>query len=76
MKYHAPGPGGDCSASKVPVIPSQAHQVPAATVTTTVAVAYTADIGDSRRLRWSHGSTVTTEMREDRPGFRSPQTRG
>ena len=39
IKYQVPGPGGDCSASKGPVNPYQAHRVPAATVTTTVAVA-------------------------------------
>ena len=48
IKYQVPGPGGDCSASKGPVNPYQAHRVPAATVTTTVAVAYTANIGDPK----------------------------
>ena len=48
IKYQVPGPGGDCSASKGPVNPYQAHRVPAATVTATVAVAYTANIGVTR----------------------------
>ena len=65
IKYQVPGPGGDCSASKGPVNPYQAHRVPAATVTTTVAVAYTANIGDTRRPRWSHRSRATTKNHQD-----------
>ena len=60
IEYQAPRPGGDCSASKGPVNPYQAHRVPAATVTITVAVAYTANIGITRRPRWSHRSKATT----------------
>ena len=36
--------------------------MPAATVTTTVAVAYTANIGVTRRPRWSHRSKATTKI--------------
>ena len=39
IQYQIPGPGGDCSASKGPINPYQAHRVPAATFTTTMAVA-------------------------------------
>ena len=67
IKYQVPGPGGDCSASKGPVNPYQAHRVPAATVTTTVAVAYTANIGDTRRPRWSHKSRATTKIHQATP---------
>ena len=45
MKYQVPGPGGNCLASKGPNNPYQVYRLPAATVTTTVAVAYTANIG-------------------------------
>ena len=74
MKYHVPGPGSDCSASKGPVDPYQALQVPAATVTTTVAVAYAANMVVTRRPRWSEGRRATTEIRQDGAGFRRPQT--
>ena len=72
IKYQVPGPGGDCSASKGPVNPYQAHRVPAATVTTTVAVAYTANIGDTRRPRWSHRSRATTKIHQATPSFPRP----
>ena len=55
MKYQVPDPGGDCSASNGPLNPYQAHRVPAATVTTTDAVAYKANIGVTQQPRWSHG---------------------
>ena len=72
MKYQVPGPGSDCSASKGPVNPYQAHRVPAATVTTTVAVAYTANIGVTRRPRWSHRSRSTTKIHQATPSFPRP----
>ena len=71
-----PGPGGDCSASKGPVNPYQAHRVPAATVTTTVAVAYTANIGATRRPRWSYRSRATTKIHQATPNFPRPQSGG
>ena len=43
--------------------------MPAATVTTTVAVAYTASIGVTRRPRWSHRSRATTKIHQATPGF-------
>ena len=72
IKYQVPGPGGDCSAFKGPVNPYQAHRVPAATVTTTVAVAYTANIGVTRRPRWSHRSRATTKIPQATPSFPRP----
>ena len=72
IKYQVPGPGGDCSASKGPVNPYQAHRVPAATVTTTVAVAYKANIGVTQRLRWSHRLRVTTKIHQATPSFPRP----
>ena len=44
-QYRVPGPSDDCLASKGPFNPYQGHRVPAATVTTTVAVTYTGNIG-------------------------------
>ena len=76
IKYQVPGPGGDCSASKGPVNPYQAHRVPAATVTTTVAVAYTANIGVIRRTTWSHRSEATTRIHQATSSFPRPQTGG
>ena len=76
IKYQVPGPGGNCWASKGPVNPYQAHRVPAATVTATVAVAYTANIGVTRRPRWSHRSKATTKIHQATPGFPRPQARG
>ena len=52
IKYQVPGPGGDCSASKGPVNPYQAHRVPAATVTTD-AFPWGAGHGT---LRWTRAS--------------------
>ena len=72
IRYQVPGPGGDCSASKGPVNPYPAHRVPAATVTTTVAVAYTANIGVTRRPRWSHRSKATTKIHQATPNFPRP----
>ena len=72
IKYQVPGPGGDCSASKGRVNRYQAHRVPAATVTTTVAVAYTANIGVTRRPRWSHRSKATTKIHQATPSFPKP----
>ena len=72
IKYQVPGPGGDCSASKGPVNPYQAHRVPAATVTTTVAVAYTANIGVTRRPRWPHKSRATAKIHQATPSFPRP----
>ena len=54
----------------------QLHRVPAATVTTTVAVAYTVNIDVTRRRGWSHGSKATTEIRQDGQGFPRPQAGG
>ena len=48
----------------------------AATVTTTVAVAYTANIGVTRRPRWSHRSKATTKIHHATPGFPRPQSGG
>ena len=76
IKYQVPGPGGDRLASKGPVNPYQAHRVPAATVTTTVVVAYTANIGVTRRPRWFHCSKATTEIHQATPGFPRPQAGG
>ena len=50
--------------------------MPAATVTTTVAVAYTANIGVTRRPRLSHRSKATTKMHQATPGFPRPQSGG
>ena len=50
--------------------------MPAATVTTTVAVAYTANIGVTRRPRWSHRSKATTKSHQATPGFPRPQAGG
>ena len=72
IKYQVPGPGGDCSASKGPVNPYQAHRAPAATVTTTVAVAYTANIGVTRRPRWSHRLRTTKKIHQATPSFPRP----
>ena len=47
--------------------------MPASTVTTTVAVAYTANIGVTRRPRWSHGSKATTKIHQATPSFPMPQ---
>ena len=69
IRYQVPGPGSDCSASKGPVNPYQAHRVPAATVTTTVAVAYTANIGATRQPRWSQRSKATTKIHQATPCF-------
>ena len=49
--------------------------MPAATVTTTVAVAYTANIGVTRRPRWSHRSKATTEIHHATPSFPRPASR-
>ena len=76
IKYQFPGPGGDCSASKGPVNPYQAHRVPAATVTTTVAVAYTANIGVTRRPRWSHRSRATTKIHQATQSLPRPASWG
>ena len=46
--------------------------MPAATVTTTVAVAYTGNIGVTRRPRRSHRSRVTTKIHQATPSFRRP----
>ena len=46
--------------------------MPAATVTTTVAVAYTANIGVTRRPRWSHRSRATTKIHQATPSFPRP----
>ena len=46
--------------------------MPAATVTTTVAVAYTANIGDTRRPRWSHKSRATKKIFQATPSFPRP----
>ena len=48
--------------------------MPAATVTTTVAVAYTAKIGVTRRPRWSHRSKATRKIHQATPSF--PRTAG
>ena len=50
--------------------------MPAATVTTTVAVAYTANIGVTRRPRWSHWLKATTKIHQATPSFPRPQTGG
>ena len=50
--------------------------MPAATVTTTVAVAYTANIGVTRRPRWSHRSKATTKIHQATPDFPRPQAGG
>ena len=50
--------------------------MPAATVTTTVAVAYTANIGVTRRPRWSYRSKGTTKIHQATPGFPTPQSGG
>ena len=42
------------------------------TVTTTVAVAYTANIGVTRRPRWSHRSRATTKIHQATPSFPRP----
>ena len=76
IKSRVPGPWRRLSASKGPVNPHQAHRVPAATVTTTVAVAYTANIGVTRRPRWSHRSKATTRTHQATPGFPRPQSGG
>ena len=76
IKYQVPGPCGDCSASKGPVNPYQAHRVPAATVTATVAVAYTANIGATRRPRWSHRPKATKKIHQATPDFPRPQSGG
>ena len=46
--------------------------MPAAMVTTTVAVAYTANTGVTRRPRWSHRSKATTKIHQATPGFARP----
>ena len=46
--------------------------MPTATVTTTVAVAYTANIGVTRRPRWSHRSRATTKIHQGTPSFPRP----
>ena len=46
--------------------------MPAPTVTTTVAVAYTANIGVTRRPRWSHRSRATTKIHQATPNFPRP----
>ena len=46
--------------------------MPAATVTTTVRVAYTANIGVTRRPRWSHRSEATTKIHQATPSFPRP----
>ena len=46
--------------------------MPAATVTTTVAVAYMANIGVTRRPRWSHRSKATTKIHQATPSFPRP----
>ena len=46
--------------------------MPAATVTTTVAVAYTANVGVTRRPRWSHRSKATTKIHQATPSFPRP----
>ena len=48
--------------------------MPAATVTMTVAVAYTVNIVVTRQPRWSHRSRATTEISQDEQGFPRPQT--
>ena len=50
--------------------------MPAATVTTTVAVAYTAKIGGTRQPRWSHRSKAATKIHQATPGFPRLQTGG
>ena len=50
--------------------------MPAATVTTTVAVAYMANIGVTRRPRWSHRSKATTKIHQATPGFPRPASWG
>ena len=70
------GPGGNGSAPKGPVNQYQAHGAPAATVTTTAAVAYTANIGVTRRPRWSHRSKATTKIHQATPGFPRPRSGG
>ena len=76
MQYEVQGPDRNCSAFRGPVNPYQVHRVPDATVATTVAVAYTANIGVTGRLMWSHGLRATTEIRQDGLGFPKPQTGG
>ena len=76
IKYQIPGPGGYFSASKGPVNPYQAHRVPAATVTTTVAVAYTANIVVTRQPGWSLWSRATTRIHQATPSFPRPQAGG
>ena len=76
MKSQVPHPGEDCSASKGPVNPYQVHWVLAATVTITVAAAYTANIGVTERPSRSHGSKATTELCQDGPGFPRLQAGG
>ena len=76
LRVRCPGPlgscrpvcsrGGDYSASKGPVNPNQVHQVLAPTVRTTVAVAYTGNIGIMQQPRWSHGSPSTTKQQTGR----------
>ena len=46
--------------------------MPTATVTTTVAVACTANIGVTRRPRWSHRSRATTKIHQATPSFPRP----
>ena len=46
--------------------------MPAAMVTTTVAVSYTANIGVTRRPRWSHRSKATTKIHQATPSFPRP----
>ena len=50
--------------------------MPAAMVTTTVAVAYTANIGVTRRPRWSHRSKATTRIHQATPSFPRPASAG
>ena len=50
--------------------------MPAAMVTTTLAVAYTANIGVTRRPRWSHRSKATTKIHQATPSFPRPAGRG
>ena len=46
--------------------------MPAATVTTTVVVACKANIGVTRRPRWSHRSKATTKIHQATPSFPRP----
>ena len=50
--------------------------MPAATVSTKVAVVYTVNRGLTRTLSWFHGSGGTTEIHQDDQGSPSPQTGG